>query len=292
MVSVSDYYNTLRNYKNMSGIIENSDLPDKERLFLEKSLKNTCAFEKGYAGKYYYNLGGGKDYIKEVLSLCGDYLFMIRVLDNVIDGHITGKGLDRKLTKEMLDSLVDFISYVDNEKNIRDELPYIEGLEGSLKIAEIFRDDLEVYPVDKEQFITDFIGLSKGGYGGGGYNNPGDYEKNLKFVGSYMHLTLVDLIETFPDFMENKSEDVRRLVSLLGIVAQIKDDISDGDKGISEPDLVKLLTKYKFELDSISEVIGEKYKINLLNKLYPLSIWVTDSKIYKGTRNNLLNKLC
>ncbi|MFH1433032.1 MAG: hypothetical protein ABIG84_07500 [archaeon] len=169
------------------------------------------------------------------------------------------------------------------------ELPSIEGLEGSLEVAQIFIENMDNHIEEKSQFIGDFNTLSNVWCKDMKCNDLYEYEKNLKEVGSYMQLTLVDLVQAFPDFSKEKTDDVRELASSLGIVAQIIDDINDYDKGINKSDLYELLKKYETELYTVSKQIGEIHNIKFLRNMYPLLTKITDSKYYKNTRNNLLN---
>ncbi|MFH1432143.1 MAG: hypothetical protein ABIG84_02910 [archaeon] len=113
MDPLTAYYHSLINHKGMNKNIQSLEIPDDEKTFLKISLDNTCTYEKSTAGKCYYNLGGGRSQNEEILSLCGDYIFLVRVLDNVIDGHVNEIELKSPLAKKMLDYITAFMNNVE-----------------------------------------------------------------------------------------------------------------------------------------------------------------------------------
>lgn len=287
MINLNDYYKCLRNFREMSKKISKLDMLKSEKDFLHKSLENTCSFEKGSAGKYYYNLGDGKKYDDELLSLSGNYLFFVRVLDNVIDGHINGKVLDKCEAESVVKGIAKYVSGRADKDSVKKEFSDICGFEGTTELAQVFKDEIDVYMKDKKHFIKDFYGLTKIWGKDISYDNIRDYEKGLRKVGSYMQCTLLDLAECFPDFSKNKSENIRKIVSLMGIVAQLRDDIVDNDKGVSSDDLNRLLEKYKHKLYFKADDIGVGRNVKLIHEAYPLAMKITDSKNYKKIRNHL-----
>ena len=146
MVNPLDYYHCLSNYKRMSCSIQEFDIVQFEKAFLEKSLNNTCSFEKATAGKYYYQIGGGSKYNKEILSLCGDYIFLVRVLDNVIDGHINGLRLEEDEAEGLLESFAGYINDDTGKESVEREFSYLSGVSGAIEIAQIFNTSLQKSP--------------------------------------------------------------------------------------------------------------------------------------------------
>ena len=104
-----------------------------------------------------------------------------------------------------------------------------------------------------------------------------------------MQLSLVKLIEAFPDFSIDMSLKVRDLAILSGMIVQIRDDIVDGDKGVSKNELKGLLTKYENKLDDIFCADKRKDWIFMLKHLYPFLTALTDSEQYKNIRNYLVS---
>ncbi len=289
MLNIRDYCSSLENYKEMSVRISGLNVPEAERKFLEKSLHNTCSFEKAIGGEFYYQMGDGGKYNKEVLSLIGKYFFLVRVLDNVIDGHVNGLELEDSLAKEMLDGVADYLVGEIDTYYVLEKLPFIEGLEGSLELAQVFKEELDTSLDSNERFVGDFRKLSEIWHKDRCYDDVSTYEDNLNVVGTYMQLTTVDLVEYFPDFSQEKQDSVKEFASLLGIVIQIIDDKSDGDKGLPVNELDGLLEKYKARLYSVAEGADERRRIGMLLRVYPFLYDVLDSGIYKTVRNCLFD---
>ncbi len=289
MLNMRDYCYSLKNYKEMGVRISRLNVPETEKKFLKKSLYNTCSFEKAIGGEFYYQMGDGKKYNREVLSLCGKYIFLVRVLDNVIDGHVNGLELEDSLAKEMLDGVADYLVDEIDSDYVLEKLPFIEGLEGSLELAQVFKEELDTSLDNNEQFAGDFRKLSEIWHKDRWYDDVNTYEENLNVVGTYMQLTLVDLVECFPDFSREKQDSVKELASLLGVVVQIIDDRFDGDKGLSANELDGLLGKYKTQLYSVAEGAVERRRIGMLLRVYPFLCDVLDSGMYKTVRNCLFD---
>ncbi len=140
---------------------------------------------------------------------------------------------------------------------------------------------------DKKPFMADFYDLAEIWCRDSNYDNVGDYEKGLIKVGSYMQCTILDLVECFPDFSMNKSKDVREVVSLTGIVAQLIDDRVDDDKGVSTAELDDLLGIYKNKLYDVADVIGQGRNVWFIQEAYPFLMKTADSNGYKKLRNHL-----
>ncbi|MCK5063594.1 MAG: hypothetical protein KAR23_06710 [Candidatus Aenigmarchaeota archaeon] len=289
MISLVDCYETLRNHSNMRRTIYGLNISGDEKSFLESSLNHTCSFEKAVAGKSYYLMGGGTEYTKDVLSLCGNYIFLVRVLDNVIDGHVNGLKLDDDLSKDLLYGVADLLTDKVDKADFSNAFPNIEGLDGSLELVQFFKQELNLYLDDNQDFVDEFILLSDIWCRDREYNSIYDYETGLELVGSHMQLSLVKLIEAFPDFSIDMSLKVRDLAILSGMIVQIRDDIVDGDKGVSKNELKGLLTKYENKLDDIFCADKRKDWIFMLKHLYPFLTALTDSEQYKNIRNYLVS---
>jgi hypothetical protein len=122
MVIAKYVWEGVKNYRDVARTIPRLDIPEGERKFLAKSLVNTRMYEYGFFGGLYYRLGEGVAYTREVIKATGDYFFFLRVLDDMVDGHITGHKVDRKVAKSLARACKDYLVGVYDESEFKNNL--------------------------------------------------------------------------------------------------------------------------------------------------------------------------
>ncbi len=260
-----------KNFKIMKEKINNLILEKEEKDFLKRSLACTGSFEKGIVGVYYYKMEGGKYYDSSVLSLCGDYLFLIRVADNLIDGHFV-KPLSKPydFLKSIGENILGEEGFVPNEF----------GVKGAIEVAKLVGEELSSLPCweeSKSNFKDDFENFIKVWHNDENKNKK--YEERVK-TGGLLQLTICDIVESFPDVLEEKREETRRIAYNSGIIAQLIDDKIDGDKGVEKEKVDFFLRDYWKKL---KEVNG----FTTLVKIYTPLSRIISTKFYRTTRNIL-----
>ncbi|RLJ02481.1 MAG: hypothetical protein DRP11_02990 [Candidatus Aenigmatarchaeota archaeon] len=217
---------------------------------------------------------------------------MIRVFDNIIDGHITGNELDRTVSKEILDQLVEFLEFGIEKENIKRDLPHLTGLIGSFEIANEFRDNLyEKLPQDSiEEFFDDLKNLCAVWANDKEFHHL-DGETSTERVGTYMLCSVMDLAG-FEDFVRNP--EIKEIAAVGGKMVQIMDDLMDGDKGADSEELKDMFEKNKNRLKRIMEGVDPTEKLYKPSKeflhslqIYPYLSKISDSELYRNIRNSV-----
>ncbi|MBN2094412.1 MAG: hypothetical protein JW727_00035 [Candidatus Aenigmarchaeota archaeon] len=231
----------IANHQNMVRKIAQMDLPESETSFLRSSLGRTNSYEKGILGPMFYHLGGGSEHDLEALKDVGDCLWLIRVVDNVVDGHITGQSMEPDARKLFLYGVADYISGISDEKEFRKVVPKESGVLGAVEVAKFFKESLHDPPTlyfreNLSLLARDTMGLPS--------TTIQDYENNLVAGGGGTGTLLLELVSGYPDFSHKDHETTRSFASDFGTLIQIADGLKDGDYCLSKYDNLRLAKSY------------------------------------------------
>jgi hypothetical protein len=266
-----------KNAKAMKSRIDALSLDEKEKNFLKESLYSTGSFEKAVVGVCYYEMENGERYGSDVFSVCGDYNFLVRVVDNIVDGHLNMK---------IPENSYEFINGIGRElsgENVEIH-PNRVGMMGAMELAKDLRKKLSSLPRWKEnrnKFAVDMENLIRTWRHDS--DREVDYEERVK-VGGLFQLTICDIVESFPDISRERSETVRKIAYNSGIIAQLIDDKMDGDKGVKKREIDYLLRKYWKELDEVKNGVETRKFLNMV-RMFPVLSRMVSWPFYKRMRN-------
>lgn len=254
---VKDMLGAIANHRKMARKIADMELPDSEKQLLWRGLDMTHTYEFGVLGPMYYKLGGGKLYHPEVLNVTGDYLFFTRVMDNVVDGHLTNDPLDTESREALLYGIVDYVSGLSDETELRRDALKKWGVDGVLEITKILKEGLPRKA--GTNFKEDFSTLARVSIEDDTFDDLVGYERSLVEKGGYCQLVAFDIASMFPDFYDGDLETTRNFVLDMGTLAQVADDIKDNDHYFSKEGKKELFKKYKGKLETYRNK-GQRFK--------------------------------